>query len=227
MARTLNPDTYAVKRDVFVDVAQILITTKGYAGFSVQDVLDAANASKGAFYHYFQAKDELVDAVVNRMADQAAATIQPVLDDPARSAADKLEALFQGMAQYKAERKDLVLGILRIWLSDDNLVVREKLRRIVVARLVPWLNGIVRQGLAEGTFRTAYPDQLARVLAALVQAMSELASELWVARQLGTVGLEEVKRIFNAYEEAFERIAGAPAGTLRFLDEQTVEFWFG
>lgn len=227
MARTLNPETHAVKRDVFVDVAQILITTKGYAGFSVQDVLDAANASKGAFYHYFEAKDELVDAVVNRMADQAATTIEPVLEDPDRTAIEKLEALFHGMARFKAERKDLVLGILRIWLSDDNLVVREKLRRIVVLRLVPWLDGIVRQGLAEGTFTSDYPDHLARVLATQVQGMSELASELWVERQLGTTSLEEVKRVFNAYQEAFERIAGAPKGTLRFLDEQTVEFWFG
>jgi AcrR family transcriptional regulator len=227
MARTLNPETYTVKRDVFVDVAQLLITTRGYASFSVQDVLDAANASKGAFYHYFDAKDQLVDAVVNRMADQAAATIQPVIDDPDKSAVDKLEALFQGMAQFKAERKDLVLGILRIWLSDDNLVVREKLRRLVVLRLVPWLEGIVRQGVAEGTFTSRYPDRLARVLATLVQGMSELASELWVARQQDTVSLEEVKRTFDAYQEAFERIVGVPARTLRFLDEQTVEFWFG
>lgn len=216
-----------MKRDVFVDVAQILITTKGYAGFSVQDVLVAANASKGAFYHYFEAKDELVDAVVNRMADQAATAIQPVLDDPNRSAVDKLEALFHGMARFKAERKDLVLGILQIWLSDDNLVVREKMRRIVVVRLVPWLEGIVRQGIAEGTFTSDYPEQLPRVLATQVQGMSELASELWVDRQLGNVSLEEVNRVFNAYQEAFERIAGAPKGTLRFLDEQTIEFWFG
>jgi AcrR family transcriptional regulator len=227
MARTLNPETYAVKRDVFVDVAQILIQNRGYAGFSVQDVLDAANASKGAFYHYFDAKDQLVDAVVNRMADQAAATVQPVLDDPNRSAVDKLEALFHGMAQFKAERKDLVLGILRTWLSDDNLVVREKLRRLVVIRLVPWLEGIVRQGIAEGTFSSRYPDRLARVLATLVQGMSELASELWVARQMDTISLEEVKRTFDAYREAFERIVGVPTGTLRLLDEQTVEFWFG
>jgi AcrR family transcriptional regulator len=227
MARTLNPETYSVKRDVFVDVAQLLIQTRGYASFSVQDVLDAANASKGAFYHYFEAKDQLVDAVVNRMADQAAASVQPVLDDPSRSAVDKLEALFQGMAQFKTERKDLVLGILRIWLSDDNLVVREKLRRLVVIRLVPWLEGIVRQGVAEGTFTSRDPDRLARVLATLVQGMSELASELWVARQSDTISLEEVKRTFDAYQEAFERIVGVPSGTLRFLDDQTVEFWFG
>src|SRR5512146_2775799 len=213
MARTLNPETHAVKRDVFVDAAQHLIVTRGYEQFSVQDVLQIAEASKGAFYHYFDSKDELVDAVVNRMADQATVVVAPVLADPALPAVAKLERLFNGMAQSKAERKDLVLGILRVWQSDDNALVREKLRKLVAVRLVPWLEVIVRQGIEEGSFASGYPDYLARVLATLVQGMSELASELWVDRQTDAVSLEEVKRTFDAYHEAFERIVGARPGS--------------
>ena len=227
MARTLNPETHAVKRDVFVDAAQHLIVTRGYEQFSVQDVLQIAEASKGAFYHYFDSKDELVDAVVNRMADQATVVVTPVLADPALPAVAKLERLFNGMAQFKAERKDLVLGILRVWQSDDNALVREKLRKLVAVRLVPWLEVIVRQGIEEGSFASGYPDYLARVLATLVQGMSELASELWVDRQTDAVSLEEVKRTFDAYHEAFERIVGARPGSLKFLDEPTIEFWYG
>ena len=227
MARTLDPEAHAVRRDVFVDAAQHLIQTKGYEQFSVQDVLELAEASKGAFYHYFESKDALVDAVVDRMADQATVRVAPVLDDPSLPASRKLERLFGGMAEFKAERKDLVLGILRIWLSDDNAIVREKLRRLVAARLTPWLERIVRQGIAEGTFSSRHPEFLARVLVTLVQGMSELASELWVDRQTGAVTLEEVKRTFDAYLEAFERMVGAPPGSLEFLDEPTIEFWFG
>lgn len=227
MARTLNPEAHAVKRDVFVDAAQRLIITRGYEQFSIQDVLQIAEASKGAFYHYFDSKDQLVDAVVNRMADQATVVVAPVLADPALPAVAKLERLFNGMAQFKAERKDLVLGILRVWQSDDNALVREKLRKLVAVRLVPWLEVIVRQGIEEGSFASGYPDYLARVLATLVQGMSELASELWVDRQTDAVSLEEVKRTFDAYHEAFERIVGARPGSLKFLDEPTIEFWFG
>ncbi len=227
MARTLNPAAHAVRHDAFIDAAQRLIVTRGYEQFSIQDVLDVSEASKGAFYHYFDSKGALVDAVVDRMADQATVVLEPVLADPAVTAAEKLERLFNGLAQFKAERKDLVLGILRVWQSDDNAVVREKLRRIVAARLVPWLELIVRQGIAEGTFASSYPDHLARVLATLVQGMSELASELWVDRQTNAVSLEEVKRTFKAYHEAFERIVGARPGSLKFLDEPTIEFWFG
>jgi len=227
VARTLNPATHAIRRDAFLDVAQRLIQTRGYEQFSVQDVLDGVGASKGAFYHYFESKDAVVNAVIERMADEATPTVQPMLDDPDRTAIDKLERLIQGMAAFKAERKDLVLGILQVWLSNDNAVVRERARRLVRTRLQPWLDGIVRQGLAEGAFSSGYPDQLASVLTTLVQGMSELASELWVGRQLGSVTLEEVTRTFDAYHEAFERIAGARPGSLHFLDEPTLEFWFG
>jgi len=227
MARTLDPVSHAVRRDAFVDAAALLIQTHGYEQFSVQDVLDGTGASKGAFYHYFDSKDELVDAVVNRMADQATVVVGPVLVDPALPAADKLERLVNGMAQFKAERRELVLGILRVWQSEDNALVREKLRRIVAVRLRPWLEGIVRQGIEEGSFSSSQPDYLARVLTTLIQGMSELASELWVDRQTDAVSLEEVKRTFDAYYEAFERIVGARPGSLKFLDEPTIEFWFG
>ncbi len=227
MARTLDPHSHAVKRDVFVDAAQRLIVTQGYERFSIQDVLEVAEASKGAFYHYFDSKDQLVDAVVNRMADQATLVLEPMLADPALPAAEKLERLFNGMAQFKAERRDLVLGILQVWQSDDNALVREKLRRIVAVRLTPWLEGIIQQGIGEGTFSSSHPDDLARVLTTLVQGMSELAGELWVDRQTDAVTLQEVKRTFDAYHEAFERIVGARPGSLKFLDEPTIEFWFG
>ena len=51
MARTLNLEAHAVRRDCFVDAAQRLIQVRGYEQLSIQDVLDEAHASKGAFYH--------------------------------------------------------------------------------------------------------------------------------------------------------------------------------
>ena len=49
---------------------------------SVQDVLDEVDASRGAFYHYFDSKVALLDAVVERIVDQATAEIEPVATDP-------------------------------------------------------------------------------------------------------------------------------------------------
>jgi AcrR family transcriptional regulator len=227
LARTVNAAARAVREDAFIDAAQRLIQTRGYEQFTVQDVLDDVGASKGAFYHYFDSKVDLANAVAERMADQASATIEPLLADPACPAAEKLEALFRSLAAFKAERKDLVLAILRVWLSDDNVLIRDKTRRLATTRLVPWLDRIVRQGVAEGVFTSRYPERLATVLAALIQGMGELASELWVGRQLGSIGFDDVVETFDAYGEALERILGAKPGSLTLIDRPTLELWFG
>jgi AcrR family transcriptional regulator len=227
MARTLNPVAHAVRRDAFIDAAQNLIQTRGYERFSVQDILDATGASKGAFYHYFDSKAALLDAVVDRMADQAMVQVQPFLDDPNLSAPRKLEVVFGGIARYKAERKDLVLAVMRVWLSDDNAIVREKLKRLASRRQRELLEVIVRQGIAEGSFAAGKPDQVARVLVTLMQGVGEVAMELWIGRQDGSVTFKEVTETFDGYLEAFERIVGVRPGSLQFLDEQALEFWFG
>jgi AcrR family transcriptional regulator len=227
VARTLDPAAHAIRRDAFVDAAQALILTRGYDRFSIQDVLDAAGASKGAFYHYFDSKEALLDAVIDRMADQGIARVQPLLDDQRLTAPQKLQAVFGGIAEFKAERKDLIMGFLRVWSSDDNAIVRERLRRLVARRQLALLDQIVKQGLAENSFASRNPDHLARVLVTFMAGMSELAMDLWVGRQDGTITFEEVTRTFDAYQEAFERIVGARPGSLQFLDEPTLAIWYG
>jgi AcrR family transcriptional regulator len=227
VARTLDPLAHATRRDAFLDAAQGLIMRRGYDRFSIQDILDAAGASKGAFYHYFDSKDALLDAVVDRMADQAMTRVQPLLDDQSLTAPRKLQAVFGGIADFKAERSDLIIGFMRVWASDDNAVVRERMRRLVAQRQLHLLERIVRQGIAEGSFTSRFPDHLARVLVGFMAGMGELAMELWVGRQEGTITFEEVKRTFDAYLEGFERIVGARPGSLKFLDEPALEVWFG
>src|SRR6266536_1439809 len=169
MARTLDPVAHALRRDAFVDAAQRLIQVKGYEQTSLQDVLDEADTSRGAFYHYFRSKEALLEAVVDRMADGATATLAPIVADPGLPALRKLEAVFAGLARWKAERSELVLAILRVWLSDENAVVCEKCRELVSIRLAPLLTEIVRQGKAEGVFTVGSAEHSAAVLVALVQ----------------------------------------------------------
>src|SRR5207302_8024924 len=115
VARTMNPTLHTVRRDAFLDVAQRLVETKGYEAMSVQDVLDALEVSKGAFYHYFESKQALLEAVVDRFADGGMAAIAPILGDPTLPALEKLERVFAGIAGWKAERKELVLGLIAGW----------------------------------------------------------------------------------------------------------------
>src|ERR1700682_5321086 len=214
MPRTVNATLHTIRRDAFLDVAQRLVQTKGYDAMSIQDVLDELEASKGAFYHYFDSKQALLEAIVERFADSSMASLSPILNDPDLPALRKLERVFAGIARIKAEQKELVLAIMEIWRSDGNAIVREKVRRVSVRLLAPLLSSVVQQGVAEGTCHVSSPDETAPVLVALMLGAQEQAMDLFIARQAGAITYEVVRKSFASFTEAFERILGIPPGSV-------------
>jgi AcrR family transcriptional regulator len=228
MARTAAAAAaHPVRRDAFIDTALHLIQTRGYEQMSVQDLLDELDASRGAFYHYFDSKGALLDAVMDRLLTAGMTIAEQVVEDPELSAPAKFTAVFSRIAGWKNERRELMLALLKVWLSDNNAVVREKLRRGMTVRLTPILTEIVRQGCREGVFDAASPEGAARVLVSVLQGAQETAGDLFVARQSGEIPLETVERTFREYAYAYERILGAAPGSLFIVDDETLRLWFG
>jgi AcrR family transcriptional regulator len=226
LARTLDAKAHAVRRDAFIDSAQRLIQTRGYEQTSIQDVLDDLETSKGAFYHYFESKAALLEGVIARMVDGALAAVAPVVDDPRTTAPEKVLGVFTGIASYKVARRDLLIALMQTWFSDDNAIVREKFRRRVAAQLTPMLTRIIRQGVAEGSFDVTSPEHASRVLVGLILGANEHAGDLYLGWHEGRLPFEVVEGALNAYPEAFERLLGAPAGSLRWYDDKQLREWF-
>ena len=139
--------------------AQRLIYTKGYEKMAIRDILDELNISKGAFYHYFDLKGALLEALVGRLLDEAEKLLNPVVQDPGLSALDKLERYFATAARWKTDRKDYLMALVRIWYADENAIVRQKIFAMTVERIAPIISAIIRQGIREGVINTPYPDQ--------------------------------------------------------------------
>jgi AcrR family transcriptional regulator len=227
MARTLDVAAHTVKKEAFVEAAQRLMQTKGYEQMSIQDVLDETDASRGAFYHYFNSKQELLGAMVDRIADQALATVEPVVDDPDLEAVPKLERFFGGIAQYKSDRKALMLEFIKVWKSDFNAIVREKVRYTVVARVTPILARIVKQGVVEGVFDVDSPEDTAGILMTLMLGFQDGATDLFLARQANEISYADAERALMSFAGAFERILGAVRGAVHIVDKKTLLEWFG
>ena len=227
MARTLDLEKHTVRKEAFVEAAQRLLQTKGYEAMSIQDLLQELGASRGAFYHYFDSKQALLEAVVDRITDAALANAAPVIGDAGLPAADKLTRVFSDIGRWKTEQRALVLSLMQVWMSDENAIFREKIRQRLMTRLVPLLTQIVRQGVAEGAFTSPSPEDTAMVLVMLIEGFQNRALELFIARQAGKVTFEDAERYFVSYLDAFERILGAAPGSIRLIDESTLREWFG
>jgi hypothetical protein len=149
------------------------------------------------------------------------------VSDPHLSAVQKLEDFFSGIAAWKTERRDLMLAMIEVWVSDDNAIVREKSRRSIRERLVPLLTPIVEQGVEEGLFDVRSPEETATVVVLLVLGLQDVMGDLLFARLADTISFEEVQRRYTTYLEALDRVLGLPAGTIRGLHQETMRQWFG
>jgi hypothetical protein len=113
-------------------------------------------------------------------------------------------------------------------VTPDNIAFRLLVDRATAKRLAPLLSAIVRQGVAEQRFATAYPDQAGAIIVAILQALQdETAHQLLAAarRSSGAPKNKEIAATHAAHIEAIERYLGVPAGALYRADTRAVGSW--
>lgn len=225
MARMIKTEEHAVKRNEILDAAQRLVYTKGYAQMSIQDILDDLKISKGAFYHYYRSKQALLEALIERILQQAEAIILPIVNDPHLSALEKLQRYFDSVARWKTERVDLMLALLRIWYTDDNLLVRQKVTAQGLKVIMPPLTKVIQQGMQEGVLATAYPDRVCEVIFSMMLAMADKLAEILLAPPAPKSILPQLESTLEVYTNAIERVLGTPAGTLCLIDRKILKQW--
>ncbi len=231
MPRVVKEDDYAARRNEILNVARKLVYTKGYEQMSIQDILDELKMSKGAFYHYFDSKFALLEALIDRMGDDAEATIFPLLDDPTLPALEKLCRYFSSAVQWKAAQKDYMLALLRIWYSDHNSIMRQKVFTKMLRRVAPSFTRVIRQGIQEGTLSTEFPERATEISLYLILGLGDKFGEMILGHENGTSNLsaEERFRILDeavlAYTNALERVLGARAGSIQLMDSESIRVW--
>lgn len=226
MTRIVKEEEYAEKRNAILDVAQQLIYTRGYEQMTVQDILNDLQISKGAFYHYFDSKQSLLEAIIERMQEEVELLLIPIVQDAHMAALEKLQRFFDTVTRWKTSRKDFFLALLHVWYADDNAIVRQKLRTSSIKRITPWLSLIIQQGIQDGVLTTSYPERVGEVILSLVLDLGDTLGEMLLSFQPEQDTLLRVENTVATYTDALERTLGAPKGSLQFIDDEILKEWF-
>jgi AcrR family transcriptional regulator len=228
MARVINQEEYTAKRNEILDVALQLVYSKGYDKMTIQDILDQLGMSKGAFYHYFDSKVAVLEALVERMAtEQVESHIISIVKDPHLTALEKLQRYFDTAVQWKTSQKKFIMELTRVWYSDENALARQKMFNMMVAYVTPLFVEIIQQGVREGVFSTPYPEYASQVNINLVQGLSDTFARMLLSEQAKQGNaLQQAENLIAAYNDALERILGAPKGSIHLMDIEALKAWF-
>ena len=207
-----------------LDAAERLFSDRGYAGTSVQDVLDALGISKGAFYHYFETKMDLLADICSRRAQewyaQGIAAVRALRGARSESAGpvEKLNAALKLVSALDRQPPSLTGAMAELTITAQDASARSQLRKITLDMLTPLVEEILDQGARERQFVVKRVGEVARLITMLALDVNEEAMRMIAQRYQSPDCAAGVLELLSAYRETIEGIVNAPYGSIVLFD---------
>ena len=218
-----HPD---IRRAELLDRATALFVQHGYDNVSLNDLIAAVGVSKGAFYHWFPSKDELITALAERSARDQFAAIEEAIARCGGTALDRLNALLQAgfdvkMRMGAPEHLAAMVSLLRpenAHLYGRIVAVSEDLVRPLLAR-------VISDGVREGVFRTFDADGVADMILGLSARVNANVVQIVDAADQSARdhAVDVLSSRLELHGLAVDRILELPDGSLNVLDRAQVE----
>lgn len=204
MARNKHPE---VTINRIVDTATTLFMKKGYEATTIQDIInELGDLSKGAIYHHFKSKDEIVIAVAEKMYGDTNEMVMKIRDNPSLNGLEKLKQLT--VCTLKNPSQKIFLDAVPNVMKNPRFFMMQMYDTI--NRDVPQiLEPVIRQGMQDGSIVTENPRQLAEVIM--------LLANVWLNPVVFESTKEELAKKFH-YLQKLSGFMGVPVLDDELLD---------
>ena len=149
----------AARRAEFASAAAAVCAERGVANTAVSDIVKAAGVAQGTFYLYFDSKDDVLLAVVELLVAQMVSAIDTEFDMPDATAVEKLRALSGVFVTFESDPAAAELS--DFMHRPENRALHDRMAEQFTPALMPFVRGIVEQGVSEGVFDVADVDAAA------------------------------------------------------------------
>jgi len=220
-AKTRVVKAAAVRRAELIDVAQGLFLTRGYERTTINDVINATGLSKGAFYHHFRAKEDLLEAIAERFSRESLGFTGRLQADPDLDALGKLNLMLAVGRDWKLEHLAELKAMFTTLLKPENAVLYHRIVEAVTAVLAPELAAIVAQGQAQGLFAPGDPQITAEtMLAGSYSRRAVVVAALSLAETDPDAATRMIVKRVGAEEALFNRILGLADGGVDLMGSE-------
>ena len=158
--------------ETILSVSAKLFLEKGFDKTSMMDIAKTAGISKGAIYHHFQSKDEIIKSVTERQAQAVKDAMENFLSETSSlSGKEQLQLILERNFENQKEH-----------YLDDVMSIRMKSAEFVLSYMQSCVNKdsafvseIIKRGIADGSLVTNSPDECAEVFLLLLNVWCDPA----------------------------------------------------
>ena len=189
MSRNKYPE---ITIENILEVSQRLFFEKGYDNTKIQDIADELGMTKGAIYHHFKSKEEIMD----------------ILGDKMFSNNNPFEIVKKRKDLTALEKMRLAIKLNQ---SDENLIeltnqampllknpqVLARMLESNYKKLLPYWTELIEEGQKDGSIKTEQPKELAEIL---------ILSDLWMIPSLFPGNINDIKNRYKFVTTMLEKM---------------------
>lgn len=146
------PDGYdpEATRAALIQSALSLFGERGFSGTSIREVTSGAGVTKGAFYHHFESKEDLLRLIHDEFVDYQLAAMERILltyDEPGMQIQRLLDEFLTSTARYQAN--------VTVFYQERRYLTGERFQAVMEKRerFDEMFRDTIRRGIDTGVFR--------------------------------------------------------------------------
>ena len=191
MARNKHPEVTVEK---ILDVAQQLFLEKGYDNTTIQDIVDKLGGlTKGAVYHHFKSKEDIICALSDKMFSDC----NPFIEVKKREDLNGLQKMREVMRLNQSNTNGTEINLQVLPLLKNPRIFTELIeanRRDLSPR---WLE-LIEEGIADGSIQTEYAKEIAELI--------PLLGDVWLYPAVYPATESEIFHKFCFLKEMLEKM---------------------
>ncbi len=192
-----------VRRNELMDAAEQLFVEKGFEHTSASDIIRKVGVAQGTFYYYFESKDDILNAVIDRYTMRSEEFVRNIVNDDDMSALQKFQGIIDGFLSMKNRRKQF-----STYLNlEEKVAWHERFQNYTESTISPLVLRIVKQGIREGIFDVERPKETTELIVLIVDRL--------ITRVRKIEDKKKQKAKAKAAASLIEKAIGAPKGSLR------------
>src|ERR1700733_9486614 len=138
-------------KERLLHVATRLFARHGFEGTSVQDIVDAAGVTKGAMYHYYGSKDDLLYEVYHQLLTMQMSHLTDIAKGEGTPEERLRDAAIDVVESSLANLDELIVFFRSLHMLPDDRQTQVRAERRAYHDM---FRGLVEDGMTTGAFRT-------------------------------------------------------------------------
>lgn len=200
-----------------LETAHLLFSEKGYDKTSVNDIINKLNISKGAFYHYFNTKDEVLDDIIMNYSTEVVDMLYEIAYDSSLNGLDKYKKMFSETQKLRKQNAEKFSFLSKLFLTEGNLLFRHRYTEKILELTKQPFMIILKQGIKERLFLINNPEETAELIIRFGNIYRTKIAFLTLTINENPNNRLKIKNITEFMQDTVERLLGLDSGTLDII----------